>query len=203
MKPLLKIQMTLKMSQGHSVYFPYLESTPLLKRNLGEIYRPERWVEKMMLFKCKIIPLLCVCVCVCARACAHTRAHVHTMGEKEESWNGKWGVLRKMSISMGDSIWWLHGDKPISMDCQGVLYELATCPLRIGMGLTSSFQTLHQTAKGHMIMTFSHQHHGWLDGRLGVLPLTLFRDPPSNLPTSCKHIFFFSFFSLPRLASIF
>ena len=52
------------------IWFSFLTSNRLLllKRKLGEIYSPERWVEKMMLFQCKIIPGLCVCVCVCVWA---------------------------------------------------------------------------------------------------------------------------------------
>ena len=138
----------------------------LLKRKLGEIYSPERWVEKMMLFQCKIIPGLCVCVCVCGGG-----GGGDGRGEEEEEVETE-GGLREMPISMGNSIWQLHGDKPISMDCQGVLYELATCPLWIGMGLTSSFQTLHQTANGHMIMIFQ-SLTPWLDWRLGLIPLTI------------------------------
>ena len=48
------------------IWFSFLTSNwlLLLKRKLGEIYSPERWVEKMMVFQCKIIPGLCVCVCV-------------------------------------------------------------------------------------------------------------------------------------------
>ena len=60
-----------------------------------------------------------VCVCVCVYV---------GRGEEVEEVETE-GGLREMPISMGNSIWQLHGDKPISMDCQGVLYELATCPL--------------------------------------------------------------------------
>ena len=66
---------------------------------------------------------LCVCVCVCV--CG---GGGDGRGEEEEEVETE-GGLREMPISMGNSIWQLHGDKPISMDCQGVLYELATCPL--------------------------------------------------------------------------
>ena len=134
------------------IWFSFLTSNwlLLLKRKLREIYSPERWVEKMMLFQCKIIPGLCVCVCVCVCLVGGVA------GERRRRRVETEGGLREMPISTGNSIWQLHGDKPISMNCQGVLYELATCPLWIGMGLTSSFQTLHQTANGHMIMIFSH-----------------------------------------------
>ena len=151
----LKIQMTLKRSRGHLVFFPYLESTPSFKKeSLGKfIAQKDEWKKwcyfNAKLFQDSVCVRACVCVCVCVQ-------WVVVAGERRRRRVATEGGLREMPISTGNSIWQLHGDKPISMDCQGVLYELATCPLWIGMGLTSSFQTLHQTANGHMIMIFSH-----------------------------------------------
>ena len=68
---------------------------------------------------------LCVCVCVCVCVCLVGGV----AGERRRRRVETEGGLREMPISTGNSIWQLHGDKPISMDCQGVLYELATCPL--------------------------------------------------------------------------
>ena len=67
------------------IWFSFLTSNRLLllKRKLGEIYSPERWVEKMMLFQCKIIPGLCVCVCVCVCVCGQGR-------RGGGGWNRRW-----------------------------------------------------------------------------------------------------------------
>ena len=48
-------------------------------------------------------------------------------GELKEG--GGWKVEGNVHLCGQFNFWLFHGDKPVSMDCPGVLYELATCPL--------------------------------------------------------------------------
>lgn len=90
----------------------------------------------------------------------------------------------------------LHGDKPISVDCQGGLCELASCPSWIGLGLNNSSPAYYQTANGHMKMIFGQQQPSWnrdLEVKAVMTPTPVFAQilTPSDLPAPPKHIFLF------------